>query len=955
MASFAERAGLEPHTEAALAAAGWLIDGDPAPAADALLAEILRGPDPEGALRRMGALFGADPVLGGDALADPVLGRAVVAVLGASRSLSALASSRPSALRVAAGPGLPPIDVPRERTALRRTVGDLVLAIAVADLTGRLDMPAVGSALSDVADAAACAALRIARSEAGVEAEGAGFAVVAMGKWGGRELNYASDIDVMFVHGDSMPGDLARVVAAGFIDVLAGHAEDEAAYRVDADLRPEGRSGPLARSLGSFRAYWERWAEPWELQALIKARPVAGDARLGEEFLAAAAPFVYPETLSDDAIRRLRDMKVRAESLAERTGGAVELKRGVGGIRDVEFSVQLLQLVHGRSDSDLRLRGTLEALRALGEYGYVRSDDVDGLGAAYRWLRDVEHRLQLFDLRQIHELPAGAADRERVAKAMGYRDEPGDEAAARFERDLVHHRATVRTIHERLFYRPLLEVFAAASAGRLTEVEAARRLAALGFRDVDAARRSFEDLTTGLSRRSRLMQQLLPLMLDWLSQAPNPDLGLAQLRLLVAGSEDHSELVSALRDNPVAAERLCTILGTSRLLGRLLDRIPPFLNVLGDDAALQAFPDRRATFDEASRRFGLRPRQEGASEMRRLMAARLVWIAALDLVGEADAATVGDLLAGTADAVVAATLEAIVGEARRRGADPPPLTVIALGKWGGGELNYASDLDAVVVHDPAGREPSDAAAAAEEVVAGLLAEFDTAWAAGPAFRLDLGLRPEGKAGPLSRTIEGYRVYWDRWSDVWEIQAMLRARPVAGDLPLGEAFLAAAEPVVYRGDADGSRAGAVRRMKARIEAERIPPHEDPDFNLKLGRGGMSDVEWTVQLLQLRHGGDVPEIRTPGTVTGLAALEAAGLMATSDAAALDAAYRFCARVRNRLYLQAGRQVDALPVDADETTRLARSLGYVSDPRSSLREEYRRVTRRARRVTERMFYRD
>jgi len=955
MASFADRAGVDEHTRAALAAAGWLAGGDPVPEAEALVAEVLRGPDPEGALRRIGLLLESDPELGTAALADPALGGAIVAVAGASRALSSLAASRPGALRAAALPDLPEVEVPSERTSLRRSVAGGLLGIAVHDLTWRLDMPRVGAALADLADAAGRAALRIARAESGLDPNGRGFVVVAMGKWGGRELNYASDIDVLFVHDDSIQAERARAVASGFMDVLAGGAEPEFGYRVDADLRPEGRSGPLARSLGSYRTYWERWAEPWELQALIKARPVAGDPALGAEFAAAADRVVFPERLPEEAIRTVRDMKRRTEALAERADGAVEIKRGVGGIRDIEFSVQLLQLVHGRSDPDLRLGGTLEAMEALGAFGYVRADDVQSLDAAYRWLRDTEHRLQLFDLRRVHEIPAKRSERERVAKAMGYRDRPGDTALDQFERVLVEHRATVRTIHERLFYRPLLEVFAAAPAGRLTEEEAARRLSALGFRDVGAARLAFEDLTAGLSRRSRLMQQLLPLMLDWLSESPDPDLGLAQLRLLVGGADDHPALVASLRDNPVAAERLCTILGTSRLLGRLLDRIPPFLHVLGNDEALCDFPAHAASLAEASRRIAVRSHAETSSAVRSFMATRLLWVASLDLVGDADAARVGELLADTADAVVGAVLDTAIAAARRRGIDPPPLAVVAMGKWGGRELNYASDLDAVVVHDPAGRDPASASAAAEEVVADVLAAFEAATSPGPSFRLDLNLRPEGKAGPLSRPLHAYRSYWDRWAGVWEVQALLRARPAAGDAALGAGFLAAAEPVVYRGDPDGSRAAAVRHMKARIEAERIPPHEDPDFHLKLGRGGMSDVEWTVQLLQLRHGGEHPEVRTPSTLAGLAALEASDLLDSPDAAALDASYRFCARVRNRLYLQAGRQVDSLPVDPAEATRLARSLGYVTDPRSSLREDYRRMTRRARRITERVFYRD
>ena len=810
----------------------------------------------------------------------------------------------------------------------------------------------MGAALSDLADAAARAALDVALGEAG---EGVRFAVIAMGKWGARELNYASDIDVLFVYDGSGASaeTQARRVAETFVEVLAGHGPGGVVLRVDADLRPEGRSGPLARSLASYRAYWERWADAWELQALIKARPAAGDPDLGRAFVAAAEPHVYPETLGAEAVHEVRSMKARAEALAERSGGSVEVKRGVGGIRDAEFAVQLLQLVHGRSDPEIRAPATLDALEALGRHGYVHPDDAASLGDAYRWLRDVEHRLQLVDLRRTHELPAAPPARERIAKAMGYRDAPEAAALARFEGDLVARRAAIRTIHERLFYRPLLEVFAAAPAGRLTEDEAARRLAALGFLDADAARRAFEDLTAGLSRRSRLMRQMLPLMLDWLSGAPDPDLGLSQLRLLVGGAADNAALVAALRDNPVAGERLCTLLGTSRLLGRMLDRIPPFLATLGDDAALAARPGPGELAAEAARRVALRAGNDPGAALHRLHAERLLRIAGADLTGAADAEAVGRRLTETGDALVAAALEAAAAAARERGDDPPPVALVALGKWGGSELNYASDLDALLVHDPAGREPAAAAAGAERLASDLIRMLDPSGADGPAFTVDFDLRPEGRSGPLSRSVASYRAYWERWAATWECQALLRARPAAGDPDLGAALLAAAEPFVYRRDEVGSRAREIRSMKARIERERVSPPEDPEFHMKLGRGGLADVEWTVQLLQMQHGGDDPALRTPGTLPGLSALRRAGLLESRDADELEAAYRLCARVRNRLYLQAGRRRDSLPTDPAEVTRLARSLGYGRGPRSSLREDYRRVTRRARRVVERVFY--
>ncbi|MCU0280711.1 MAG: bifunctional [glutamine synthetase] adenylyltransferase/[glutamine synthetase]-adenylyl-L-tyrosine phosphorylase, partial [Acidimicrobiia bacterium] len=743
----------------------------------------------------------------------------------------------------------------------------------------------------------------------------------------------------------------AQRLAAAFLDCLGRRTPEGLAYRVDPDLRPEGRSGPLARTVDSYRAYWERWARPWESQALIKARAAAGDPGLGRAFVEAAEPFVYPETLAPDAVREVRAMKARAEGMAARRGD--EIKRGVGGLRDVEFAVQLLQLVHGRADPSLRRRHTLEALRALGAAGYVSPDDAGALEDAYRWLRDVEHRLQLAELRRTHQIPVAAAARDRLAKAMGYRDGPGSSARERFDADLVARRAAVRAIHERLFYRPLLEAFAASPAAGITAEGAARQLAALGFLDAAGAARAFDELTAGLSRRSRLMQQLLPLMLGWLSDSPDPDLGLEQLRLLVAEAPDHAALIAALRDSPVAAERLCTLLGTSRLLGRLLDRLPPALSRLGDDAALAAFPGRDALIAEATRRSAVRPRwEESVTAGHRFLEAQVLWLAAQDLVGGADASVIGARLSDLADAAVAGALDAARRRAAASGPPPPPLAIIAMGRWGGRELNYASDLDALVVYR-AGHDPGADQEAAVRVAALMLEALGPGGPLGPALTLDLALRPEGKQGPAARSLDAFTAYWERWAETWELQALLRARPAAGDPGLAAEFLAAAQARVYREGLGPDQERAVRHMKARIERERIPAQEDPLFHTKLGRGGLADVEWAVQLLQLRHGHAEPAARVPGTLDALDALEAAGHLPSERAAALRTAYRLCARVRNRLFLQEGRPRDSLPADPAAVTRLARSLGYEGNPRSGLREEYRRVTRRARRAFEGVFY--
>ena len=952
---------------------GWVdSDGLVVGPAVTLLRRLRGGPDPEGALERLTAVVEAEPRLAEEALSDYAVGTALVTVCGSSRASSTTLASHPvwiaelqdgdPHLRDEVEPGLRSIEL---RTFTRRSV----LGIAVDDLSGRIAMPEVGRRLASLADAAARTALQWSKEEVLSTPRFEGLTdlpmtVVAMGKWGAGELNYSSDIDCLFVYDLAANADpdqsrhAAQRIASTFTNLLARATPEGIAFRVDADLRPEGKNGPLARSLSSYSAYYAKWGEPWESQALLKARPVAGDPDLGDRFAAMAIRTVWPESLDPASIRSIRGMKARSEARVEKQGhAATEIKRGFGGIRDAEFAVQLLQLVHGRFDPSLRAPATLDALAALAAGGYVRQEDANALDASYRWLRTLEHRLQLWEMRQTHALPTTPAGRERVAKAMGYRDEEGGSALEQFEHDLKTHRSRVRGIHEQLFYRPLLDAIAASPTVRLTAEEIARQLAAFGFRDVVSARRAVDELTGGLSRRSRLMRQTLPLVLDWLSTAPDPDLGLNQLRLLVTSTTDNAPLVAVLRDDPVAAERLCRLLGDSVLVGRYIDRLPDLLPELGDDRRLGSAPTGDELESEVTGAITLRPTwEQRLDELRRFVRRRVLRVAARDLLGLADEGEVGTELSAIADAATRAGIVLSRDRLLLRYPSSVEFAVIGMGRWGGEELGYASDLDLLYVYDvPDGADPVGAREQALKLANLLGAALGGVRPEGIAYRVDAGLRPEGRAGPLTRTLDSYRAYWERWAEPWELQALIRARPVAGDEGLAARFVAAAAPFVWPERLSSERVRAIRTMKARVERDRIPPGEDPDFHLKLGPGGLVDVEFTAQLLQQKHGGATPALRGPGTLGALRAVAAAGLMPVPEVQALDEAYRFCTRVRNRLFLQTGQGRESLPTDPEEAIRLGLSLGFLDAPRASLREDYRRLTRRARRVVERRFYRD
>ena len=657
--------------------------------------------------------------------------------------------------------------------------------------------------------------------------------------------------------------------------------------------------------------------------------------------MTAAGERVWGRTFDTDDLRALRAMKARAEDeLARRRLTDREVKRGRGGIRDIEFAVQLLQLVHGRHDAGIRSPTTLTALADLAEAGYVSADDAASLAASYRFLRAVEHRLQLVDEQQVHAIPADRAALTRLGRVMGYRDEPSADAATLLTGDLRQHQATVRSIYERLYFRPLLEAFAVipgAADGALSIEAAETRLAAFGFTDVDRTRVALRELAGGLTRSSRLMQQMLPLLLLWLSESPDPDLGLLGLRRLSSGDQRTTELVTAFRESPEVARRLCVLLGTSRLFAETFEHNPDEMLSLSDPAGLSVRSTEELATGAAST-VGWRTSQvERRRGLYRYRQREELRIAARDVLGledeESAVAATGAELTALAEGVLAAALDAV--------APPLPFAVVAMGRFGGAELSYASDLDVLFVYDGSTAEDF---AVAEQAAESLLKFLAGRTPSPRIYTVDLGLRPEGKQGPLARSLEGYRTYYDRWALMWERQALLRARPVAGDAELGRRFMEIIEPHVWQPLTDDD-VREMRRMKARIERERIPTSEDPQFHLKLGRGSLSDIEFTAQLLQLQHG-----VRATGTTAALDGLAAAGALDAEDRATLAAAYRFCERTRNRWYLVKGSPGDALPTQGDQLARLARSLGASG---GELREHYRRVTRRARHVVERLFY--
>ena len=1022
------------------------------------------------------------------------------------------------------------------RVAYRRGL----LQVTARDVAGDVPMAEVGRQLADLAGATLEAALAVARAELPADAAPCRLAVIGMGKCGARELNYVSDVDVVFV---AAPGRLANgeepdeyealrtgtQLASGMMRLCGEVTAEGSIWQVDAGLRPEGKSGPLVRTLASHAAYYQRWAKTWEFQALLKARPVAGDLDLGEAYVGFVSPLIWSAVERDHFVEDVRAMRRRvvdhARASLRSAPGATpverEIKLGPGGLRDVEFAIQLLQLVHGRADESLRRRSTLDALAALADGGYVGRQDAQQLAEAYEFLRTVEHRIQLFRLERTHLMPSDEPSLRRIGRSLGFLADPAKQLRSAWQT----HARGVRQLHEKLFYRPILSTVArldetdvrlsaptangnlgkptayrGVAPSRLSANAAKSRLTALGYANPAGALANIDALTSGVSRRAAIQRTLLPVFLDWFGDAPDPDAGLLAFRRLSDALGTTPWYLRSLRDEGEMAWRLARLLASGGYVPDLLMRAPDAVeqlsqprltlptrqalateltaivyraagatqavaavravrrrellriaaaDVLGqlqapkdgaereggghdgssaaaEVAAADGLGQLRAPKDGVGREGGghdgssraaeiaaadglgqLRAPEDGvgrdgaghdgssaAAEVaaadqhqhanQALSAVGSPAIGADSLVGQVtssangsvieadgdDAAAhavefleisadgarvnaVGQALTDITAATVQGALEAVLAFRPDRAQPLVRFAVIGMGRFGGAELGYGSDADVLFVYEPLPGADDQAASGAAFAIATELRALLQTPSTDPPLQIDADLRPEGRQGPLVRTLASYTAYYQRWSNGWEAQALLRAAPVAGDAELGARFIAAIDPLRYpeSGPSD-AEVREIRRLKARMEAERLPRGADRVLNTKLGPGGLSDVEWIAQLLQLRHGADLPELRVTGTRATLAAAAHAGLLDADDAWLLDEAWAHTSLLRNGITIVRGRPGDQVPTDARELAGIARYLGEDVDSETLL-DTHRRRARRARAAFERLFY--
>ncbi|NDZ95535.1 bifunctional [glutamine synthetase] adenylyltransferase/[glutamine synthetase]-adenylyl-L-tyrosine phosphorylase [Streptomyces sp. SID6673] len=984
---------LETTAPGHLAELGW--DNDDS--VDVLWA-LSRAPDADLALRaliRLKGAAGADDWAEADdqIRTDTGFRGRLFAVLGASDALGDHMVAEPSSWRLLIGSTLPSVDEMNERmlasvgaipepgaleagnkvyraavtgpksvVALRTAYRNLLLQLAAHDVAPTVQdepviyLPEVGAFLSDLADAALTAALAVAVAEVcGDEPLSVRLAIIAMGKCGARELNYVSDVDVVFV---SEPADGVAARIAGEVMRVGSLAF----FEVDAALRPEGKAGALTRTLESHVAYYRRWAKTWEFQALLKARAMTGDMGLADDYLAAVSPMVWTAAEREDFVPETQAMRRRVESLVPEELRERNLKLGSGSLRDVEFAVQLLQMVHGRVDEEIRVKATVDALSALTAGGYVGRDDGANLTASYQFLRALEHRLQLQRLSRTHLLPAfeDEGNMRWLARAAHIRQEGDRDATGVLREELKRHKSRIRRLHEKLFYRPLLDAATRFNTDELTlsDKSAERRLSALGYAKPERALSHIRALASAAGRRGQIQLLILPSLLEWIGNTPDPDAGLLNYRRLCEVMDKEEWFIRLLRDDGVVAERLMHVLGTSEYIANLLMRSPEVIHLYSDGAngpklcEVQPQDVARGLIASTVRQPDLKRAVAAARSHRRFELAR---VASADILGMMDVPAVCAALSSVWASVLNAALTVVIAESERERGAPAParIAVIGMGRLGGGELGYGSDADVLFVCEPEPDVDEASAVRWSQTIAEKVRSMLGSPSEDPPLEVDTGLRPEGRNGPVVRTLAAYAAYYDQWAQPWEIQALLRAHQVAGDDQLGIDFLHMADRIRYpEGGVSGEAVKEIRRIKARVDSERLPRGADPATHTKLGRGGLADIEWTVQLIQLRYAHSYRSLHNTSTLQSLDAIGAAELLGENDVSLLKEAWLTATNARNALVLVRGKPVDQLPAPGRQLRAVAYAAGWPEDQAAEFLENYLRVTRRAKSVVRKVF---
>lgn len=804
--------------------------------------------------------------------------------------------------------------------------------------------------LSDLASGALEAAFGFFRSELRMPGRGR-FVVIGMGKLGGRELNLSSDIDLIYLYQDAADGNLYFKLAERITKSLSAVTEDGFLYRVDLGLRPGGGKSDIALSVEGALEHYFYWGDTWERAALIKARPVAGDISLGEEFNREIEGFIYKKHLDYPSIEDLKDMKTRLDKRHKKR----DVKLGKGGIREIEFFVQALQLVNGGAVKEIREKNTLKALEKLSQAKLISEDVCRELSSSYLFLRKAEHSIQLADELQTHRLPDDPVSLDRVAKRTGFKNKKA------FEQVYEERTSYVSKIYEGLFHEPSKKVEEVGKefwelADFLTGVntpenESGEGLRKLGFKYPDRAAETIGVLLDpsrgGLTQRGKtLMRKVVPAFLSKVISSPDPDAALRNLERFVSGISWRTAIYAMLAENPEMLELLSRLFSTSGYLSNFLIKHPEYLDVLTLKNVWKEYGSKEEAAEDLKKAVDEESEYEGKLDaVRRFKHVETLKLCLRDLNREVDPVYVGKHLSMLADAALEAGLTLAAGTVKPRSGkkiSASDMVVLGMGKLGGREMSYNSDLDVIFIYD--GDDHEFFSRLGQKIISVL----STPTGEGLAYKIDMGLRPSGRAGALVSSFESFKKYHEAGAKLWERQALIRARPCAGNMKLGGEVMKTVGYFVYDKPVQENFHRQIYHLRARIERE-IAKEDKLKLNLKTGRGGIIDIEFLVQMLQLRFGGRCEDIRTQNTLAALEGLRANELVEENVFHTLKDGLYFLKKLENLLRLLHDRSISE--IYESDFHKLASELG-MKENGEKLREIYISKTDEIRGIYENYF---
>ncbi len=887
---------------------------------------------------------------------------------------------------------------------LRRRKAQSIFSIGVRDLLGLASLEETMRKLSELAESCVETAVHWVRSSLAAEygevmsqeSEGqtAAFVVLGMGKLGGFELNYSSDIDLVYIfesdRGESGGGGRGKLDAREFFTRMAEEVtralnavtEEGRAFRVDLRLRPDGVNGPVANSIAGALAYYESYGQTWERSVLVRARPVAGSKALGKRFLEEIGPFVYRRYLDFTTVEDMKEMKAKIEASLSERGAVQDVKLGRGGIREIEFVAHTLQLVHGGKDKWLRHPSTLETIERLVARGHLQAESGERLARAYRFLRNVEHKIQLLDQRQTQRLPAGRGEVALARRLRYHLDGSGRTSAelarsavSRFQRDLAAHTEFVHDLFASLFYSPAEEIKSATDrslALLLDELEQEERalwkLQELGFRDTEGAYRELKLLRDGPARarstprRRKLLRQLAPALLGEIGRSADPDRALRNLARFLTAAGARSTFLSLLLENPETMRLLVRLFGTSEYLSNFLIAHPELLDALVRADLAKVMRDRTELSEALSAELQASSNYEEAlNALRRIRNEEVLRIGLNEINGALDCEAVSAQLSDLAEICLVAAVEIAAREILEH-ADGDVATrffaIIGMGKLGSRELTYNSDLDLIFIYDDYAGDRGEGARDSHILFTKLAQKIITTLQAptreGVAYRIDTRLRPSGKSGPLVCSLQAFASYHAKSSQIWERQALIKARVVFGEPGLRRRIEEIVERFVYGRSLEEHEAAEIHRIRMRMEKE-LAREKTKGYNIKLGRGGLVDIEFVVQMLQLRFGQQFAGLRVRATREALERLAQVGVLPPEDAAELADSWAFLRAVESALRIERDKAVEELETETDRVASVARRLGYEGEPEAAVKgflSDYRRRRDNVRALYEKWF---